>query len=294
LFLGSSCVYPRLAPQPLKEEYLLTGPLEPTNEPYALGKIAGIELCSAFNRQYGTRFMSVMPTNLYGPGDSYDLRNSHVLPAFIRKFHLARLAAQGDWKGVQRDRDCHGPIPDRVLGGLRAIATASGHAPPDSIAVDGGGFAAPHGTHAPREGASAFRPAVVLWGTGKPRREFLYSEDAADACIFLMERAADLFQETNGGATAAGASGRAVGASLASRHLFNVGCGQDLTIRELAQRVAAVVGYDGPVEWDVTKPDGTPRKLLDVSVLNGLGWTPRVHLQEGIGRAYADYVARSR
>ncbi|MDP1526090.1 MAG: GDP-L-fucose synthase [Rhodocyclaceae bacterium] len=202
-FLGSSCIYPRDCPQPIREEYLLTGPLESTNEPYAIAKIAGIKLCESCNRQYGTRFVSVMPTNLYGPGDNYDLANSHVLPALMRKAHEAKL-----------------------------------------------------------NGAKEF----VVWGTGTPKREFLYVDDMADACVFLMEK------------------GISVG-------LYNVGSGLDLTIRELAGVVTDIVGFKGRISFDTTKPDGVPRKLLDVSRMKNLGWEANTSLRDGIQETYAAYCA---
>ncbi|MGB9151041.1 MAG: GDP-L-fucose synthase [Burkholderiales bacterium] len=204
MFLGSSCIYPKLAAQPMKEEHLLTGLLEPTNEPYAIAKIAGIKLCSAYNAQYGTNFMSVMPTNMYGPGDNYDLNNSHVLPALMRKMHEAKQ--RGDKE-------------------------------------------------------------VIVWGTGSPRREFLYSDDLADACVFLME---------NHDAASVG-------------EFVNVGVGHDITIRELAGLVAHTVGFDGKLVFDTSKPDGTPQKLLDVSRLNKLGWQARVPMKDGLNKAYADF-----
>jgi GDP-L-fucose synthase len=199
MFLGSSCIYPRDCPQPIREEYLLTGPLEPTNEPYAIAKIAGIKLAESYNRQYGRQYVSVMPTNLYGPNDNYDLVNSHVLPALLRKTHEAR--ERGD-------------------------------------------------------------PSLVVWGTGLPRREFLYVEDLADACVFLMETGYD-------------------------GPLLNIGTGVDVSIRELAETVMAVVGYRGDITFDATKPDGTPRKLLDVGRLTALGWTARTSLIDGMRLAYA-------
>jgi GDP-L-fucose synthase len=204
LFLGSSCIYPRDCPQPIKEEYLLTGPLEQTNEPYAIAKIAGIKLCESFNRQYGTSYVSVMPTNLYGPNDSYDLNNSHVLPALIRKTHEAK--ARGDKE-------------------------------------------------------------LVVWGSGKPRREFMYVDDMADACVFLME-------------------------SDVREGLFNVGLGTDVTIRELAETIMEVAGFEGEIVFDSSKPDGTPRKLLSANRLNELGWRARTGLREGIEKAYADFKSR--
>lgn len=210
LNLGSSCIYPKLAPQPMKEEHLLTGTLEPTNEPYAIAKIAAIKLCRYYNEQYGTDFMSVMPTNLYGPHDNFDLQNSHVLPAMIRKFHEAKEAME---KG---DRNA----------------------------------------------------AVTLWGTGSPYREFLYTEDLADACVFLMERY----------------SAKDIG------EFVNIGTGTDLTIRELAETVKRIVGFSGSIVWDSTKPDGTPRKLLDISRVKALGWEPKTGIEEGIRKAYDWYL----
>ncbi len=214
LFLGSSCIYPRQAPQPMSEECLLTGPLEPTNRPYALAKIAGIEMCWSYNRQYGTRYMAAMPTNLYGPNDNYDLNNSHVLPALIRKMHEAKQ--RGD-----------------------------------------------------RE--------VVVWGTGTPRREFLYSDDMADACLHLLERPeeelAGLFNNER-------------------PPLVNIGCGEDLTIRELAELVAEVVGFTGSCTFDTSKPDGTMRKVMDVSRINALGWKRKMPLKQGIALSYQDMLSK--
>lgn len=246
LFLGSSCIYPKDAPQPLREEYLLTGALEPTNQAYAIAKIAGIELCKAFNRQHATNYMSVMPTNLYGPNDRYDLENSHLVPALIRKFHLGRLAAQGDFAGIRREEACYGAIPEDVMEGLEKKAG----------------------------------PEVRLWGTGAPFRELLHADDMADACVFLMERLAELF------------AGRR--RSLAQNPLVNIGCGKDLTIRELAAKVARVVGFEGRVTWDPVRPDGTARKLLDVSRMRELGWESRISLEEGLCATYEDYVSKLR
>ena len=204
-FLGSSCIYPRDCPQPIKEDYLLTGPLEPTNEPYAIAKIAGIKLCESYNRQYGAHYVSVMPTNLYGPNDHYNLNNSHVLPALIRKAHEAK---------VRGDLTC------------------------------------------------------VVWGSGKPMREFLYVDDMADACVFLME------QGINEG-------------------LFNIGTGADVTIRELAETVMSVVGFKGEITFDASKPDGTPRKLLNVNKMRELGWQAQTRLRDGIVKAYADFLSKA-
>ena len=201
MFLGSSCIYPRMAPQPLKEEYLLTGLLEHTNEPYAIAKIAGIKLCDAFRAQYGCNYISVMPTNLYGPNDNYDLKKSHVLPALIRKFHEAKINNE---------------------------------------------------------------PFVTIWGSGEPKREFLHVDDLAEACIFLMNH----FDEAG---------------------LVNVGIGTDLSILELAHLVARIVGYTGSIQKDISKPDGTPRKLMDVSKINAMGWKAKITLEEGIRMVYGEY-----
>lgn len=200
MFLGSSCIYPKLAPQPLKEDYLLTGLLEPTNEPYAIAKIAGIKMCDAYRHQYGCNFISVMPTNLYGPNDNYDLNNSHVLPALIRKFHEAKKANL---------------------------------------------------------------PAVTMWGTGSPKREFLHVDDLADACYYLMQ-------------------------TYNEEGLVNIGTGTDVSILELAQLIQRIVGYEGKIEHDLSKPDGTPRKLMDVSKLAAAGWTAQISLEAGIASVYAD------
>jgi len=240
LFLGSSCIYPRDCPQPMREEDLLSGHLEPTNEPYAVAKIAGIKLCESYNRQYGTRYRAVMPTNLYGLDDNFDLENSHVLPAMLRKFHLAKLAGQGDEEAIRRDEARFGPIPPDVRGAW---------------------------------------PKVNLWGTGAPRREFLYVDDMAAACVFVMQ----LPDEEYDRACAGGAVS----------HL-NVGCGQDHTIRELAAIISRVVGFEGNATWDASRPDGMSRKLLDVSRLSGLGWRPRVELIEGIRRTYEWYLGQAR
>jgi len=214
LFLGSSCIYPRDCPQPIKEEYLLTGPLEATNRAYAIAKIAGVEMCRSYNQQYGTRYLAAMPTNLYGPADNYDLQGAHVLPALIRKMHEAKTA------GADR---------------------------------------------------------VTIWGTGSPRREFLYSDDMADACVMMMNLPDDAFGEILRGPN--------------GLPLINVGCGEDQTISDLARAVAGAVGFRGELEFDKSKPDGTPRKLLDVSRLRRLGWSPRIDLKSGIAAAYEDFLA---
>ncbi len=254
LFLGSSCIYPRDCPQPIKEEYLLTGPLEKTNRPYAIAKIAGVEMCDAYNRQYGTKFLAAMPTNLYGPGDHYDLQNSHVLPALIRKFHLAKLAMKADWAEIERDEKIHGAIPDEIKSAMCM--------PGYSLQ------------------SASCSPRVVLWGTGTPRREFLYSDDMADACVHLMNLPDEAYSAL-----------LAPGVPL-SFPLMNIGCGEDLSIAELAHLVKEVVGFEGELVQDTSKPDGTMRKLLDVSRIKNIGWRPQVGLRDGTKQAYEDYLSR--
>lgn len=219
--LGSSCIYPKHAPQPLRERYLLTGPLEPTNRAYALAKIAGIELSWSYNRQYGARFLAVMPTNLFGPGDNYHAEYSHVIPGLIRRLHDAKITGE---------------------------------------------------------------PSVLVWGTGRPRREFLYSDDLADACLFLVSLPSDLFDPLLG--TDEHVTG------VFEPPLVNVGVGEDLTIAELAGIVARVVGYEGSITFDASRPDGTPRKLLDVGRINALGWRAKTPLRQGLECAYRDFLKR--
>lgn len=256
LFLGSSCIYPRECPQPMREEYLLTAPLESTNQPYAVAKIAGIIQCEGYNRQYGTNYLAVMPTNLYGPGDNFDLESSHVLPALIRKFHLANLASQKDLEGINQDERHFGTIPKEVKASLGI---------PNSSQLSADKYEQ-RGTK------------VILWGTGSAYRELLHVDDLADACVFLMSLLNDQFLSL-----------LRVGHSLP---LINIGCGKDQTIRSLAELVARVVRFDGEVYWDNTKPDGTPRKLLDISRLRALGWFPRVDLETGVKTTYEWYLNR--
>ena len=273
LFLGSSCIYPRDCPQPMKEAHLLTGPLEPTNQPYAVAKIAGIVACEAYNRQYGTHFLSVMPTNLYGPGDNFDLTTSHVLPALIRKFHLAKLAETGDTAAVEKDESGFGPIPEDVRSALAAIAAANGRE----------GFSDPQPTTHHPPGIS--EAAVRLWGTGTPRREFLHVDDLADACVFLTSLSDGRFDALLAGRTEPGGAPY----HKTPMPLINIGAGKDATVAELAAKVAEVVGYEGPIVWDSGKPDGTPRKLLDVSRMAALGWRAKVSLGEGLHSTYDWY-----
>lgn len=252
LFLGSSCIYPKLAAQPMGEEALLTGTLEATNEPYAIAKIAGIKLCESYNRQYGRDYRSVMPTNLYGPGDNYHLLNSHVLPAMIRKFHLAKLAWNGDLAGIIADQKRYGEIPSEI----RAMI---GLQPDGPLTTDN---------------KITRQPAVCLWGTGTPFREFLHVDDMAAASVFVQE----LDKATYDANTRPMLS-----------HI-NVGCGSDLTISAVASMVAEVVGYPGEIEFDSSKPDGAPRKLMDSSRLEQLGWKARIDLRHGLLQAYTDYL----
>ena len=261
LFLGSSCIYPKHAAQPLKEEDLLGGWLEPTNEPYAVAKIAGIKLCESYNRQYGTDYRSVMPTNLYGPGDNYDLETSHVLPALIRKFHLGKLAQRSDWDAIAADEARYGQIPEDIRASLGQADRSFG--------------------------------GVILWGSGRPYREFLHVDDMAEACLFVMRLpAADLADAFQSAPPPAGGGGdENLAHNLRPETcLLNIGTGSDLTIRELAEAVAAAVGYTGEIAWDTAKPDGTPRKQLDTRRCTLLGWRPRVDLREGIQRTYQDYL----
>lgn len=248
LFLGSSCIYPKLCPQPIKEEYLMTGPLELTNSPYAIAKIAGVEMCWAYNIQYGTCFIPVMPTNLYGPNDNYDLEGSHVLPAMIRKFHIAKLAQEDNIKALFENEAEYGRIP-------LAMKAAMG--------------LSHHGQAPSAHGLSA---KVCLWGSGAPKREFLHVDDLASGCVFLMlQRYESLL-------------------GAAKSPLFNLGTGRDCSIKELAELIQKTVGFSGDVVWDVDKPDGTPRKLLDVSRLSDMGWHSRISLQDGIKQTYEDYL----
>lgn len=255
MFLGSTCIYPKECPQPMKEDYLLTSPLEYTNEPYAIAKIAGIKMCESYNLQYGTNYISVMPTNLYGPNDNFDLEKSHVLPALIRKIHCAKLLNEGKFDEVINDL------------GVSDIDEAK--------------------SYLSRFGVDENR--VEIWGTGKPMREFLWSEDMADACVFLMENRnfSDTYEQSEGSNTSC--SPHAVNATEIRNTHINIGTGVDISIKELAETIQGVIGFEGVLYFNADKPDGTMKKLTDVSKLHGLGWKHRIELEEGIRKMYEWY-----
>lgn len=255
LFLGSTCIYPRLAPQPMREDCLLTSPLEATNEPYALAKIAGMKMCESFNRQYGTNYIAVMPTNLYGPGDNFDLIGSHVLPAMLRKTHLAKCIMEHDEENLVRD------LRSRPVEGLDTDADF------ENIA------------HFLGSKFNIENSKLVLWGTGTPLREFLWSEDMASACVYMLENV-----DADGADLVTG------DIRISNTNFVNVGTGIEHTIADVARMVADVVGYRGEICFDPSKPDGTPRKLTDPSRLHSLGWRHTVELAEGIGRLYRWYL----
>ena len=254
LFLGSTCIYPRDAEQPMKEEVLLTSPLEYTNEPYAIAKIAGLKMCESFNLQYGTNYIAVMPTNLYGPNDSFDLERSHVLPAMIRKIHLAHCLKQGDWDAICKD------LNQRPVEGIDGSSSKE-----DILAI------------LAKYGISDSE--VKLWGTGTPLREFLWSEEMADASVFVMEHVdfKDTYKQGD--------------KDIRNCHI-NIGTGKEISIRELAELIVSTVGYQGQLTFDSTKPDGTMRKLTDPSKLHALGWQHKVEIEEGVQRMYNWYLGR--
>ena len=253
LFLGSTCIYPKEAPQPMPEDCLLTSPLEYTNEPYAIAKIAGIKMCESYNLQYGTNFISVMPTNLYGPNDNFDLEKSHVLPAMIRKIHLAKALLENDWQTIKKDLNKR-PIEGYITGESKQE---------DIILA-----LAKYGI---------FKDKVVLWGTGTPLREFLWSEDMADACVFIMERInfKDTYTTDN--------------KEIRNTHI-NIGTGSDLSIKALAELIREAIGYKGTIEFDSSKPDGTMKKLTDPTKLHNLGWKHMVSLEKGVKMMYEHYL----
>ena len=252
LFLGSTCIYPRDAEQPMKEDVLLTSPLEYTNEPYAIAKIAGLKMCESFNLQYGTNYIAVMPTNLYGPNDNFDLERSHVLPAMIRKIHLAHCLKEGNWEAVRKDMN------QRPVEGVNGDSSKE-----DILAM------------LKKYGIS--ETEVTLWGTGTPLREFLWSEEMADASVFVMEHVdfKDTYKEGS--------------KDIRNCHI-NIGTGKEITIRQLAERIVETVGYQGKLTFDSSKPDGTMRKLTDPSKLHSLGWHHKIEIEEGVQRMYEWYL----
>jgi GDP-L-fucose synthase len=254
LFLGSSCIYPKFAPQPMKEEHLLTGTLEPTNEPYAIAKIAGIKMCESYYRQYGCNFISVMPTNLYGPNDNFDLQNSHVLPALIRRIHLAKCLMDNDWDSISKDLS------------KNPIGVVNGRSKRDSISK----ILTEQGIS---RGSKRDSISVTIWGTGAPMREFMHADDMAAACIHLMENldAPTLYDD------------------FGLTHV-NIGVGEDLSILDLARIISGIVGYEGETRFDTSKPDGTPRKLMDNSLLKKLGYRHSIDLETGISEVYKQYT----
>ena len=282
LFLGSTCIYPKNAPQPMKEDILLTSPLEYTNEEYAIAKIAGLKMCESYNLQYGTNYIAVMPTNLYGPNDNFHLENSHVMPAMMRKIYLAKLIHEANWKSIRRDLD------------IRPVEGINGSSQEPSIL----NVLSKYGIQDNK---------VILWGTGKPLREFLWSEDMADASVHVLLNVnfsdiigIEKYSSVHYGASADGTIDRNHSAGrggaipklgeIRNCHI-NVGTGKELTIRELSQQVAKTVGFEGTIEFDASKPDGTMRKLIDVSKLHRLGWTHKVEIEDGVQKLFEWYQA---
>ena len=292
LFLGSTCIYPREAPQPMKEETLLTSPLEYTNEPYAIAKIAGLKMCESFNLQYGTNYIAVMPTNLYGPNDNFHLENSHVMPAMMRKIYLAKLIHEGDWHSIEVDMNKRPINPTDKLRAIIGKGNVDGSNSHERILKA-------------LEFYGIYDNKVVLWGTGAPLREFLWSEDMADASVHILlnvdfkdiigiEKYSSVFYgaKTDGTVDRNNSEGR--GGAIPSLgeirncHI-NVGTGKELTIRELSELVVKSVGFEGTVEFDTSKPDGTMRKLIDVSKLHSLGWTHKVEIDDGVQKLFEWY-----
>lgn len=266
LFLGSSCIYPKACPQPILEEYLLTDVLEYTNEPYAIAKIAGIKVSESYNLQYGTNFISVMPTNLFGPNDNYDLEKSHVLPALIRKMHLGKCLMNNKWESIRKDFDL---LPVEGVNGKASEKEITEKLLKYGISNTNG------------------KVSVTLWGTGSPMREFLHSDDMADACVYIMENIdfKDLIEIRKKTISTEEAK------EIKNTHI-NIGTGRDLTIKELAMMVKKITGFEGEIIWDSTKPDGTARKLLNVDKLHALGWKETIELEQGIKMVYADYCSK--
>lgn len=279
LFLGSTCIYPKNAPQPLREDYLLSSPLEYTNEPYAIAKIAGLKMCESFNIQYNTNFISVMPTNLYGPGDNYNLKNSHVLPALLRKIHLGRCLETGDWKQIRKDLDRY-PV-DSVTGASEANAILEVLAKYGIRAAYNMSIQNPDGDNDP-EKRMPEDVTIEVWGTGAPMREFMYSIDMAEACVYAMENidVNDIIRMHN---------------TLSERssqppHFINIGTQEEITIKDLAGKIRDMTGFTGKIEFDTSKPDGTMRKTTDITLLKGLGYRHKFNLSAGLAVTYKNYL----
>jgi GDP-L-fucose synthase len=261
LFLGSTCIYPKNAPQPLKEEYLLTSPLEYTNEPYAIAKIAGLKMCESFNNQYGTNFISVMPTNLYGPGDNFNLERSHVLPALLRKIHLGKCLEEGNWKAVRKDLDKY---PVEKIDGTAEEVTILSILGKYGIAMKGN------------------KVEVSVWGTGNPMREFMYSQDMADACVFVVENVnVDDIKDLSKSLDLK---------DFHPPHFLNIGTGEEITISQLASKIKGITGFKGEIVFDSTKPDGTMRKATDTTLLKALGYRHNYDLNTGLAKMYEEYL----
>lgn len=270
LFLGSTCIYPRDAPQPMPEDCLLTGPLEYTNEPYAIAKIAGIKICESYNLQYGTNYISVMPTNLYGPNDNFDLEKSHVLPAMLRKMHLGKCLEANNWEAIRSDLN---RLPIEEISGDNTNEEILLVLSKYGIRVN------------PSDSESGSSASVEIWGTGSPMREFLWSEEMADACVFLMENID--FKDVD--PRYQSKSGQSVSTEVRNTHI-NIGTGKEISIRDLAFLIRDKIGFKGKLDFNTSKPDGTKRKLTDVSKLHALGWHHQIEIEEGIGKLYKWYL----
>ncbi len=267
LFLGSTCIYPKQAPQPMKENYLLTSPLEYTNEPYAIAKIAGIKLCESYNLQYGTNFIAVMPTNLYGPNDNFDLEKSHVLPALIRKIHLGKCLKENNWNDIRKDLNS------------RPIENIDGNSEKEEIAA----VLKKYGVFPASDNEDV---TIEIWGTGKPQREFLWSEEMADACVYLMENTN--FDDI---IAAMQENQKQEIKEIRNTHI-NIGTGKDISIKNLAKLISEVIGFEGELEFNEDKPDGTFRKLTDVSKLHELGWHHKIEIEDGVKKLYDWYISQ--
>jgi len=279
LFLGSTCIYPKNAPQPLKEEYLLTSELEYTNEPYAIAKIAGLKMCESFNLQYKTNFISVMPTNLYGPGDNFNLEKSHVLPALLRKIHLGKCLEEGNWDGIRKDLNKN-PV-EKIDGNSEEKAILDVLKKYGVEVKEASSFDDDRKEHR-NSGSGKGVVYVSIWGTGTPLREFMYSIDMAEACVFLMENTNvnDIAELNTSGNNS----------DYSPPHFLNIGTGEEISIKELALKIKRVVGFKGEIVFDTSKPNGTMRKITDVSLLHGLGYNHKFNLDSGLKETYNNYL----